>query len=324
MATLAQKFASLNQEPPEDPTPPSVSRTTTAGTFPIPQDTFATPPVSPNPRPTPSMQSPRVPRTPQTASPAAAAAANAAAAVEAAADDEFASGLSAPASFGMFKKFNCTTRVSNTFMLVRMIVHNGVNVQDIEFAWISPRVLKLRLAWPEWFQNAEQMAEFMHRDDGQPLFPPDHPLAVDTPERNQALVEEDGRIWDDGFLTFDQDMSQEEASKFELLTVDISSQGKHVQVLQFCISQVHVFLDKQSMSFLCSLIWLLCCSFRIAPPPASSQKIKKARNAKLGAGARAAPQNVHTSSKAGNNCNGSDKKKKISTSPQGDGDEDML
>jgi hypothetical protein len=60
-------------------------------------------------------------------------------------------------------------------MLVRMILHNGVEASDIQFEWISPRKLKLRTAWPEWFQNSEQMAAFTIDDEGNVIFPPEHP-----------------------------------------------------------------------------------------------------------------------------------------------------
>ena len=43
---------------------------------------------------------------------------------------------------------------------------------------------------------AEQMAMFTLDDTGEMLFPPEHPLTMDTSERNnQELVEEDNRVW---------------------------------------------------------------------------------------------------------------------------------
>lgn len=54
---------------------------------------------------------------------------------------------------------------------------------------------------------------------------------MDTSERNQSLVEEDGRIWDDGFLAFQEDMKTDDPL-FELLEVSIESQNAVVKVLQ--------------------------------------------------------------------------------------------
>jgi hypothetical protein len=143
--------------------------------------------------------------------------------------------LPAPTSFGMWKKFNYTNRTTTTQMLIRLILHNGVEMQDIQFEWITPRKLKLNVAWPEWFQYAEQMAEFTTDDEGKPVYPTDHQLTMDTSERNQALVkQEDNRIWDEGFLTFDQDMKSDDPT-FELLSVEIPSKATKVNVLQILV-----------------------------------------------------------------------------------------
>ena len=236
MVTLAQKFAELNEIPPDPPqaqnqaaNPPQLDRTAKAGTFPV-QATFLTPPGLP----IPTMQSPKASgRTSKvTADTPPAAAARSAAAEES--DDDF-SGLPAPTSYGMHRQFNYTTRVTSTHVLVRLILHNGVEMQDIDVTWVTPRVLKLRVAWPEWFQMAEQMAEFTIDDSGQMLFPPEHALTMDTSERNQQLVEEDGRVWDDGHLTFDFDMKVDDAPVMELLDVQIPSRGKSVCVLQLYV-----------------------------------------------------------------------------------------
>lgn len=116
-------------------------------------------------------------------------------------------------------------------MMIRVIVHNAVRSQDIQFEWVTPRRLKLRVAWPEWFQFAEQMAAFTIDEAGDTRFPPEHPLTMDTSERNQALVEEDGRVWDDGFLVFHEDMKTDDPY-FELLEVTMESQATVVKVLQ--------------------------------------------------------------------------------------------
>jgi hypothetical protein len=145
--------------------------------------------------------------------------------------DPFDSLLSAPTSYGMWKSFNYTSRTTTTRMLIRLILHNGVEMQDVQFEWVSPRKLKLKVAWPEWFQYAEMMAEFATDDDGEPLFPPTHQLTMDTSERNQALVQEDKRVWDEGYLSFEQDMKTDDPN-FELLRVDVPSKATKVTVLQ--------------------------------------------------------------------------------------------
>ena len=150
-------------------------------------------------------------------------------------EDEMA-GLSVPTSFGMFKQFNYTTRKTTTSMLVRLILHNGIAQEDVEFEWLTPCVLKLRVARPEWFQNTEQMAEFTTDDQDNIVFPPEHPLTMDTSERNQQLVEEDGKIWDNGVMTFDQDMKIDDVPVFVLLDVNISSRATTIKVLQIMVT----------------------------------------------------------------------------------------
>jgi hypothetical protein len=147
-------------------------------------------------------------------------------------DGNNSAGLSVPVSFGMWKEFNYTSRAMSTRMLIRLILHNGVGTNDIQFEWIDSRKLKLMVAWPEWFQYAEQMATFTTDEDGQLLFPPDHQLTMDTSERNHQLEAEDKRIWDDGFILFQQDMKTDTDPIIELLNVDTPSRNQCVNVLQ--------------------------------------------------------------------------------------------
>ena len=76
---------------------------------------------------------------------------------------------------------------------------------------------------------AEQMAKFTVDEQGNMLFPPEHPLTMDTSERNQLHFEEDNQVCDDGYITFEQDMKTEEDLNFELLTVEIASCGTSVK-----------------------------------------------------------------------------------------------
>ena len=99
------------------------------------------------------------------------------------------------------------------------------------------------VAWPEWFQYAEQMAAFTEDDQGNIAYPPEHTLTMDTSERNQQLLEEDGHVWDQGVITFDQDMKTKDIPVFELLDVTISSKNITVKVLQlmcmYVVSRFH-------------------------------------------------------------------------------------
>lgn len=142
--------------------------------------------------------------------------------------------LPVPTCFGMFPEMDYTTRKVVHRVLIRQIVHSGVEIADIEFEWLTPRKCLLRLAWPIWFQQAELMSEFTRADDGTVAFPPEHVLTMDICSRNELLKDEDGRVWDEGILQFEQDM-KEDALVFELLSVRMgpgNSPTSLVKVLQ--------------------------------------------------------------------------------------------
>jgi hypothetical protein len=86
--------------------------------------------------------------------------------------------LSYPTTFGTYKWFNFTSRREQMRTVIKVLVHNGLKRRDIQFEWITPRILKIQIAWPEWFKFAEQMANFCTDEDGNVLFPPEHALTV--------------------------------------------------------------------------------------------------------------------------------------------------
>jgi hypothetical protein len=86
--------------------------------------------------------------------------------------------LSALTCFGSYKKFNYTSRKKVERVCVRILTHSAVELQDIEYAWINPRTLKLVVYWPDWLCFAEQMAMFVVDSDGQPTYPPEQVILV--------------------------------------------------------------------------------------------------------------------------------------------------
>lgn len=234
MVTLAQKLAELNEGPPRPTIPTLVS----------PGPTTASPPPAAErifmPTSLPSMPSllRSPPRTPQTPLNNISFPPRQERMVEVASARkehivEYPP-LPFPISFGQYMHFDYTSRKRSERMMVRIIVHNGVERQHVEFEWLTPRVLKILVAWPEWFTFAEQMAAFTADDDGEILFPPSHPMTMDMSDRNQQRVGEDGMVWDEGFIKFEQDMmNEEDAFVFELLSVDLPSRNTVVRMIQF-------------------------------------------------------------------------------------------
>jgi hypothetical protein len=146
-------------------------------------------------------------------------------------NDQPTLGLRVPTSFGSHSTFDYTTRRDSTNILVRSLLHSAITLDDITFEWESPRVLKFRIAWPEFFLKAEEMATFTTYDNGDMVFPPEHALTMDTSRRNQMLVEEDGHVYDDGTYAFEVDMKQENPI-IELLDVDVPARNIQVKCLQ--------------------------------------------------------------------------------------------
>jgi len=135
----------------------------------------------------------------------------------------------------MLCSFNYTTRKTTLKMLIRKILHNGLNLlEDIELEWITPCNLKIWAAFPDWFQMAEQMAQFTLDDQGNMFFLPKHALTTDVSECNHAVVEEDNKIWNCGHLEFQQDMKTDDPF-YELLDVQIASCAVVVKMLQIVV-----------------------------------------------------------------------------------------
>jgi hypothetical protein len=142
--------------------------------------------------------------------------------------------LTLPMCFGSFKKFDYTSRrKKREYVCVRILTHSAVELHDIEYDWVTPSVLKIiTIYWPEWFTFAEQMAMFVvDEEDGTPDYPPEHPLTESFAENNALLMGEDNRIMNEGYITFEKDMS-EEGFVIERLNIDIKSKNIIVRGIQ--------------------------------------------------------------------------------------------
>jgi hypothetical protein len=135
--------------------------------------------------------------------------------------------LSLPTTYGSYKQFNYTSRKKVERVCVRVLTHSAVELQDIEYSWVSPSILKLVIYWPEWFAYAEQMAMFVVDEAGEPVYPPDHPLTESFAENNAHLAGEDGRIMDEGYILFEKDMKED---SFQIERVNLKIESKNLLV----------------------------------------------------------------------------------------------
>jgi hypothetical protein len=203
------------------------------------------PPPVPNLQPRPQrqqdmQQAPASPRTPG------------ATGVTSSSGDVEDNGLSVPTSVGKWKDFDFTNRKPIQKVKSRMVlIHSGVASDQVEFEWISKKKLKFRIAWPEWFQYPEQMCKFHIDDKGDPVYRPDHPLTIDFAECNASITEEDGRVYDTGYIMYDVCMKTAlEDLEHEILEIDIDSKGTKVLMLEITAS--HVCLN---VSLYCLLVY---------------------------------------------------------------------
>jgi hypothetical protein len=142
-------------------------------------------------------------------------------------------GMTCPTSSGHFMKFDYTNRRETQIVMNRVLVHGAVDSNQVEFEWIHSKKLKYRIAWPDFFQYPEQMANFCVDDEGNVKYGPDHPLTWKFASNNKKLQDEDGKIWDTGFLHFTKHMKTDlEDLSFEVLRFDIPSQDTVVKMLQ--------------------------------------------------------------------------------------------
>lgn len=176
--------------------------------------------------------------------------------------------LSVPMSYGTHKKWDQATKRSTTRILIRMVLHGGCEDEDFDYEWITPRSLMIRVKWPEWFVNAQEMELFATADDDEtPLFGPEHPLTMDICERNYGLVDEHGDIWDEGILKFCQDMDTDNCG-IEVVNAAVPGKTEAAKVIQ---------------------IYVPCAPMDEAPSAGKKTKLKATRSVNVGsAGKRGA------------------------------------
>ena len=264
MVTLAEAFQKINKAPPK-PVQPPTPEGAAEQQQPPPQ---AKRRVGSPPRPTLKQTAaalslktpPRVPQQPKNSTPKTPRS-NSMAPFIPEIDLEGSDLFKSPTTFGVHKKFSYETRSSTYHILCRVIMHNAVEKDDLLYEWVTPRQLLVRIRWPIWFQEAEQMAEFTVDDEGRAVFPPEHEVTIDTAERNQLLVEEDGRIWDEGVLKFKQDMS----TSMDIIEI----------------------LNVQSPSGVVKVLQIYCAAApMVSSAKSSGQKVKQVRKVTIGDGSR--------------------------------------
>ena len=138
-----------------------------------------------------------------------------------------------PLLWGKYQSFSLTTRKRYTHIVFRILVHSFMTEHDIIFEWVNPRKLKIKVAWPDWWVCPEQQAEFDVDECGRPVYGHDHQLIGDIMDNNEARKGDDDRVWDDGYVVFDRDMSQDPSDTDVMLKpLEVASLNRTGQFIQ--------------------------------------------------------------------------------------------
>ena len=148
--------------------------------------------------------------------------------------------------WGKYCHFNLTLRKRYTCIVFRLLVHSFMTINDIEFTWLTARKLKIRVAWPDWWFCPEQQTKFDTDQAGVPTYSIAHELIGDIMENNEARKSADGRVWDDGYIVFDRNMSLVQGeTDIKLKKLEVTSANQHGLFIQV---KVQVDLNEKEVA----------------------------------------------------------------------------
>ena len=120
-----------------------------------------------------------------------------------------------PMMAGYWEKIDFNNNMKSTgYVMVRMIVHPGINLSMVDAKWMSSTILKIRFCWPEFFKSVLQMLAFdvvtvPGTETTVPKFGRDHQLTGSFGKFVHGRMEDDGQVWDEGFMSFDRAMDMD-------------------------------------------------------------------------------------------------------------------
>ena len=137
-----------------------------------------------------------------------------------------------PMMAGYWDKVDFNNGMKSTgVVMIRMIVHPGITPQMVDAKWEDTTLLKIRFCWPEFFTSVLQMLAFDTDDNGAPKFGREHQLTGSFGKFVHERINEDGQVWDEGYLSFDRPMNQD-SSKINVEVLDAKVGAKKFTLLQ--------------------------------------------------------------------------------------------
>ena len=153
-----------------------------------------------------------------------------------------------PMMSGYWEKVDFVTFEATGNVMIKMVIHNGINnVTDIEAIWQSPTLLKIRLRWPDWFGSVLQMLDFDQTSvngNSVPTYGRDHPLTLSLAKGVGARMNEQREVWDEGYLSFERAMDQDN-DNLEVEILDVAVGQCKVRLLQIIAQEAKDVPKKQ-------------------------------------------------------------------------------
>ena len=119
--------------------------------------------------------------------------------------------LSCPLLSGRWEVFDFNTDTNKAYVLMRMMIINGLRDQDdFQLSFVDRRTFKIRMKWPKLMQRCMMMTtlDISIDADGNPFeaFPAGHQVYTDMGKTAKKLKDEGGCIWSEGLFQFRNDM----------------------------------------------------------------------------------------------------------------------
>ena len=138
--------------------------------------------------------------------------------------------------------FNNNMRTTGHIM-VRMIVHPGIEPSEVEFEWMTPTLLKMKFRWPDFFRQVTPMLEFCTTQIGNGLTAPtysrEHALTISFGKFVAERMDDNNEVWDEGYLSFDRPMDQD-IDRLDISILEATVGHKKFTCLQITANQNHV------------------------------------------------------------------------------------
>ena len=137
-----------------------------------------------------------------------------------------------PMMAGYWDKVDFSNGMKSTgYIMVRMIVHPGIEPHMVDAKWDGPETLQLRFRWPDFFKSVLQMLDFDVDENNRPRFSRDHQLTGSFGKFVHERMDDESQVWDTGYLSFDRPMDQDQSNiKVEVLDAKVGQ--KKYTILQ--------------------------------------------------------------------------------------------